>query len=116
MDTSIVDAGFPITEAAPSKAKKAKVSKPKAAKKAAKPKAKKPAPKKTAKPKAKKPAKRKPAKVVKKAKAKAGVIVRTERLDMRLSKAEKVKLLAKAKKLRRTVTSIMLEAIEKVKA
>lgn len=55
-------------------------------------------------------------KVAKKTKRKApATIARPERLDMRLSKAEKNKLLAKAKKLRRTVTSIMLEAIEKIK-
>ena len=45
---------------------------------------------------------------------KAGV-VRSERLDMRLSKAEKAKVVAKAKKLRRTVTSIVYEAIEKIR-
>lgn len=86
--------------------------------KTAKPKTKKPAAKKS-KPKAKKakPAK-KAAKAAKKPKAakKAGkTIERTERLDMRLSKAENAKINAKAKKLRRTRTSIVLEAIEKIK-
>lgn len=91
----------------------------KAAKKAfpAKPKVVKPA-KPKAKKKAVKPAKKaKPAKkTVKKSKAKpASTVVRSERLDMRLSKGEKAKLVAKAKKLRRTVTSIVYEAIEKIK-
>ena len=40
---------------------------------------------------------------------------RSQRLDMRLTKAEKAKLTAKAKATRRTVTSIVLEAIEKIK-
>jgi hypothetical protein len=51
----------------------------------------------------------------KRAKAKAGAAVRGERLDMRLSKAEKSRVTAKAKKLRRTVTSLIIEAIEKIK-
>ena len=67
----------------------------------------------TKKPKAKKKVKRN-AKKAPKRKAKARV-VRTERLDMRLTKAEKVKIGAKAKKLRRTVTSLVIEAIEKIK-
>jgi hypothetical protein len=73
---------------------------------------------KTAKPKPKKLAKRKPASKKKKTKATkrtTGGVSRPERLDMRLSKAEKAKILAKAKKLRRTVTSIVYEAIEKMK-
>jgi len=40
---------------------------------------------------------------------------RTERLDMRLTKAEKQRVAAKAKKLRRTITSVVLEAVEKIK-
>ena len=40
---------------------------------------------------------------------------RSERLDMRLTKAEKAKIIAKAKKTRRTVTSLVIEAIEKIK-
>lgn len=39
---------------------------------------------------------------------------RTERLDMRLTKAQKAKIGAKAKKTRRTVTSLVMEAIEKI--
>lgn len=72
---------------------------------------------KAAKPKAKKkPAKKTVKKSKPKAKAKpASTVVRSERLDMRLSKGEKAKLVAKAKKLRRTVTSIVYEAIEKIK-
>ena len=42
-------------------------------------------------------------------------VVRCERVDMRVSKAEKARIVAKAKKLRRTVTSVVLEAIEKIK-
>lgn len=98
----------------------AKKSKPKKPKTVKPPKAK-PAVKKAAKPKAKKKA-AKPAgkkklvkKVAKKSKAKPSTVVRSERLDMRLSKGEKAKLVAKAKKLRRTVTSIVYEAIEKIK-
>jgi hypothetical protein len=34
---------------------------------------------------------------------------------MRLTKAEKAKIIAKAKKTRRTVTSLVIEAIEKIK-
>jgi len=40
---------------------------------------------------------------------------RTERLDLRLTKAEKDKLAAIAKAKRRTLTSIVLELIEKLK-
>jgi hypothetical protein len=87
-------------------AKKAKVAKK------AKPKAKRPAAKKA---KAKKPkvakTKRKPGKT----KAKAAGPDRSERIDMRVTKAEKARVLAKAKRTRRTVTSIVLEAIEKIK-
>lgn len=50
----------------------------------------------------------------KKAKPTASV-VRFERLDLRLSKAEKAKLTAKAVKARRTITSVVLELIEKMK-
>lgn len=65
-----------------------------------------PKPKKKSKPKAKKPA------VKKKAVNGTG---RSERLDLRLTKAEKAKLAARAKKSRRTITSIMLELVEKMK-
>lgn len=62
-----------------------------------------------------KPAK-KVRKLVKKAvKARSAACVRFERLDMRLSKAEKSRVVAKAKKLRRTITSVVMEAIEKIK-
>jgi hypothetical protein len=90
-------------------------------------------PKKRAKPKAKKKAKR-PAKPKTKAKAKKRKVVkakskkkttqratklngdaRSERLDMRLTKAQKAKVYAKAKKTRRTVTSLVIEAIEKIR-
>ena len=102
----------------------ADLPKPKPAKKkpkAAKPKAKK-APKKKAaknkaKPKAKKPTTKKKAAPKSKPKAKkaAAVVSRPARLDLRLTAAEKAKLVAKAAKLRRTVTSIVLEMIEKIK-
>ncbi len=87
------------------KGRKARVKK---AKKAKKPKVKKPAVKKT-KAKAVK-TKRKPGKP----KVKAGVIARPERVDMRVTKTEKARLVAKAKRLRRTVTSIVMEAVEKI--
>ncbi len=61
-----------------------------------------------AKPKAKK-------KVARKHKAKTGTAERSGRLDMRLTKAEKARIIAKAKKARRTVTSLVIEAIEKIK-
>jgi len=48
-------------------------------------------------------------------KRKADTVARSERLDMRLTKAEKTKIIAKAKKTRRTVTSLVIEAIEKIK-
>ena len=50
-----------------------------------------------------------------KPKAKVSAATRSERLDMRLTKAEKAKVVAKAKKTRRTVTSLVIEAIEKIK-
>ena len=64
----------------------------------------------------KKTTKRKTAKAKKKTvrKSKAGAVVRSERLDMRLTKAEKAKIHNKAKKTRRTVTSLIIEAIEKI--
>jgi hypothetical protein len=67
-----------------------------------------------AKPKPKVKAKRKPKKKAVR-KPKAGAVVRSERLDMRLTKAEKAKINARAKKTRRTVTSLVIEAIEKIK-
>lgn len=103
---------------------------PPAKPKAVKPKVKKPA---KAKPrKASKPAKSKKKAVKKAAKVKRPKVVKTKRklgkpkvkpapnarsmrLDMRLTKAEKAKVIARAKKLRRTVTSIIIEAIEKIK-
>jgi len=60
-----------------------------------------------------KPAKKKAGKS--KPKAKPATVARSERLDLRLTKAEKTKVATKAAKLRRTVTSIVLEAIEKIK-
>lgn len=81
---------------------------------AAKSKTKKTTKRKTAKPKrtAKlKTAKRKPKTGTKSTASK----VRTERLDMRLTKAEKARIGAKAKKTRRTVTSLVIEAIEKIR-
>lgn len=87
------------------KFKKSKRKPKKKAKRPTKSKTKKPAKRKAAKPK-KKTAKRKPA---------AGTVVRSERLDMRLTKAEKAKINAKAKKTRRTVTSLVIEAIEKIR-
>ena len=51
----------------------------------------------------------------KKAPAKKKDVARPARLDLRLTKKEKAKLQAKAKATRRTVTSIVLEAIEKIK-
>lgn len=73
---------------------------------------------------AKKSAKRKaPARKAKAAKRKAKParkgngrpLVRSERLDMRITKEEKRKLEAKAKRLKRTVTSVALEAIMKMR-
>ncbi len=46
---------------------------------------------------------------------KSKAVERSERLDMRLTKAEKAKIIAKAKKARRTVTSLVAEAIGKIK-
>jgi histone H1/5 len=121
MDETETTGEQPVSKKAPRKprpselaakaAKKKKTAKPKA-KKAKKPAAKKkPVKKSKAKRPAKKAAKRAKSKKVK---APAGV-VRFERIDMRLSKTEKARIVAKAKKLRRTVTSIVLEAIEKIK-
>lgn len=80
----------------PKKAKAKKRSKPKAAKRP--------------KPKAKKAAKRKTAKA-----KPAASVVRSERMDLRLTKAEKAKVLAKAKKTKRTITSLFVEALGKIK-
>jgi hypothetical protein len=86
----------------------------------------KPKAKKRTKPKSKKKTKRpiKPAKTktkkrkAVKSKAKKAVAngdARSERLDMRLTRAQKAKIEAKAKKTRRTVTSLVIEAIEKIR-
>ena len=102
IDTELESQGIHM----PTKQKRERSAKPKskAKKKPGKSKAKKKA-KRPAKPKTKPKGKKKP----------APSVVRSERLDMRLSKAEKAKVATKAKKLRRTVTSLVLEAIEKLK-
>jgi len=46
---------------------------------------------------------------------KVGVIRRPERLDLRLTRAEKAKIVAESKKHRRTFTSLVLEALGKIK-
>jgi hypothetical protein len=84
--------------------------KTKKAKKRAKPKAKKKT-KRPTKPKAKK----RRAVKSKSKKAAANGDARTERLDMRLTKAQKAKIDAKAKKTKRTVTSLVTEAIDKIR-
>ena len=61
-----------------------------------------------------KPKKRKARSKPKPKKRKADAVARSERLDMRLTKAEKAKVVARAKKTRRTVTSLVIEAIEKI--
>jgi hypothetical protein len=77
-----------------------------------------------AKKKAKRPAKPKPKAKKRKAvksKAKKAAVhktngdARTERLDMRLTKAQKAKINARAKKTKRTVTSLVTEAIDKIR-
>lgn len=73
-----------------------------------------PAPKTKKKPKHK-PKMKKKAPKRKAVKSKVGAVVRSERLDMRLTKPEKAKIIAKAKKTRRTVTSLVIEAIEKIR-
>jgi hypothetical protein len=114
MDTFPSESGYDDPAAKPpaepkkarAKAKKPAVKK-KPAKKAKKAKAAK---------KAKKPAKLKPKapkKPAKKASKPAGE--RTERLDLRLGRKDKAKLYAKAKAARRTVTSIVVELIERMK-
>ncbi len=72
-------------------------------------------PKKPRKPAAKKAVKSKPKAKKKPAKKASKPLVRMERVDLRLSKKEKAKLVAKAKATRRTVTSIIMELIEKMK-
>jgi hypothetical protein len=42
-------------------------------------------------------------------------VIRTERLDLRLTKQEKAKIMARSRKTKRTVTSVIMEAIHKVK-
>jgi hypothetical protein len=113
MDTPLADIGPP--EPAKPKPKAKKRTKPKAKKKRlVKPRAKK---RKAAKSKAKK---KRPVKALLKAarravKHKLNGDARSERLDMRLTKAQKAKIDAKAKKTRRTVTSLVIEAIEKIR-
>lgn len=65
-------------------------------------------PKTKAKPKAKRPA-------VKKSKAKKSPPRMFARLDVRLSKSERAMVVAKAKKMKRTITSVVLDAIRKLK-
>ena len=98
------------SEIAAKKAKAAKSKKAKPAKKAvkksgAKKKAKARKPKKTA---------RSARKRVLKA-AKAAGPYRCLRLDMRITRADKARVKAKAKALKRTITSIVLEAVAKIK-
>lgn len=99
------------SEIAAKKAKAAAKRKP-APKKAAKPKAKKPV--KAKRPKAKKAVKRKPAPKKKKAKN-ARPLVRVERVELRLSKGERAKLNRHAKATDRTVTSVLVGMIAKLK-
>jgi hypothetical protein len=89
------------------------VTGPAKTKRKAKPKAKKAVKKKAVKAK-RKPAPKKKAKA-KPAKKVASNITRPERLDLRLTKAEKAKLVRRSGLTRRTVTSIVLELIEKMK-
>jgi len=141
----IVDEAFKTTSdvAAPKKPPRkprpseiaAKAAKAAAKKKPSKPKAKKPAAKKktakTKRPEVKKksvkkskrkaPKKtkakvvRKPAKKTRAKKGHSRNVVRTERLDLRLTKKEKAAMHAKAKKMGRTITSIIIELIAKFK-
>lgn len=100
------------------KARPAKKSKPKAATKR---KPLKPAKAKTKPAKAKtKPAKKakaakKPLKKSKPVKTVRKALVRTHRIDLRLSSGEKAKLKASAKRQRRTITSLLQEWIERLK-
>jgi hypothetical protein len=116
MDTAAPgDTDFRTVGPAKEPAKPARTKKPKAGAKKAKPKVKKKA-KRPAKPKSK----AKKRKTVKSKSKKAAVHktngdARSERLDMRLTKAQKAKIEAKAKKTRRTVTSLVIEAIEKIR-
>ena len=77
---------------------------------------KKPAAKKT-KPKAKK----KPVKKAKRSKPKTKKkvhgpnVIRTERMDLRLTKQEKAKIMARSKKTKKTVTGVVMEAVHKAK-
>lgn len=101
------------------KPKKKKAKRPAKAKKHAKPKTKKKT-KRPTKPKTKVKTKKRKAvkakkKTARKSKPKVGAVVRSERLDMRLTKKEKAKIYNKAKKTRRTVTSLVIEAIEKIR-
>lgn len=64
---------------------------------------------------AKKPKVKAKAPAKKAAKRPAKVVVRSERMDLRLSKSEKAAIQAKAKKLRRTLTSLFVEFVEKLK-
>ena len=100
MDTPLADIEDP--NAAKPKAKKRTKPKPK----------KKPSAKKKVKTKKRKVAKAEPKK---KAVHKLNGDARSERLDMRLTKAQKAKIEAKSKKTRRTVTSLVIEAIEKIR-
>ena len=105
--------GPPKSDAAP---KKPAVKKAKAAKKA-KPA---PKPKKAVKKKPKAAKAKKPAKPAKKAKGKTvkappRKLVRTARLDLRCTPAERAKAIALAKKRGKTVTEIVMEVLAKLK-
>jgi hypothetical protein len=42
-------------------------------------------------------------------------VIRTERADLRLTKQEKAKIMTRARKMKQTVTAVVMEAIHKVK-
>ena len=42
-------------------------------------------------------------------------VIRTERMDLRLTKQEKAKIMARSKKTKKTVTGVVMEAVHKAK-
>lgn len=108
---ALISANHPISTA---KKPKRKLAKKKSAAKRKPAKKKKPA-KKMAKRKRPSKPKRKPAKKAAKRKNLKTGVVRTERLDMRLSKEDKRKLTAKSKKTGLPITELVLKAVASIR-
>lgn len=113
MNTEPTDPATGVAKKAPRKPRPSEIAAKKA--KAAKKSKRKPAPKKKAKAKPRKAVKRPAKPKARKTKAVQWSAARACRMDVRMSKAQKRKLDAKAKAKGRTVTSMILEAVDKLR-